>query len=793
MSLSAPTIDSRTYQSLLDDAMARIATHNPEWTNFNHSDPGITLLELFAFLTDTLLYRANLIPERNRLKFLNLLGIPLTRASSASGLITMSNDHGPLQQQSIGGGVQVQAGSVSFHTDAGLDLLPIEAQVMTKQVVTNPPPAIQAAQEALYATFAAPPATAATEFTLYETVPLDPGGGGVTLKDTADSSLWIALLVRESDAAAAAAPADLTSLIAAATAQIASTTLSLGFVPVVADVTAADLQPPSTTPAGGAVPVTVWTPSVPPDGQVPMTGGVPTPAYVPLDTQWPSAGLGAPGVVQITLPAAGSIGIWGGVDALIDGFGAMPPSLPPATASRLITWLQLQQTGADVTLLWAGINATTVTQRTHVSGEVLPAGTGEPDQTVALAHTPVIDGSVALIVTESDGTVTQWTEIDDLLAAPPEVPVPDPRLPPGSPPPARRDPDVYSLDPTTGIIRFGDGARGRRPPSGAAMQVDYDYGAGSAGNVGAGSINGGVALPPGVTVTNPVPTWGGADAESVDEAEKQTSRYLQYRDRCVTTEDFQVVTFRTPGVDLGRVEVIPATNPDLVPFTAGTSPGAVTVMVIPNSDPNNPAAPEPDNATLSAIGSYLDPRRLLTTQLFLRGPVYVPIWVSVAVTVVAGQSIADVTSAVKTALNNFLAPIDPTAPPWYLEETTSPDVNPYASRGWPLQKAVNPLELQAVASRVAGVDIVEPVLVGSGKGTVPIPMSGLELPQVAGIAVVSGQTPTPISVLQGAAGGPGATGAGGGTTTGGGGTSTGGGPSGGGPPLIPVPVIPDTC
>jgi hypothetical protein len=36
----------------------------PEWTQFNDSDPGITLLELFAFLTENLLYRQNQIPSR---------------------------------------------------------------------------------------------------------------------------------------------------------------------------------------------------------------------------------------------------------------------------------------------------------------------------------------------------------------------------------------------------------------------------------------------------------------------------------------------------------------------------------------------------------------------------------------------------------------------------------------------------------------------------------------------------------------------------------------------------------
>ena len=59
-----PIIEPRSYQDLVDEALARIPVHNPEWTNFNRSDPGVTLLELFAFLIEALGYRANQIPER---------------------------------------------------------------------------------------------------------------------------------------------------------------------------------------------------------------------------------------------------------------------------------------------------------------------------------------------------------------------------------------------------------------------------------------------------------------------------------------------------------------------------------------------------------------------------------------------------------------------------------------------------------------------------------------------------------------------------------------------------------
>src|SRR5437867_10847707 len=128
MPLTIPTLDDRTYQQLLDEALARIPVHTPEWTNFNQSDPGVTLLELFAFLTENLLYRSNQIPERNRRKFLSLLGIPLQAATSAQGIVTIANEHGPLQI-TLNAQLEVRAGQIPFRTERGLDVLPIEAQV----------------------------------------------------------------------------------------------------------------------------------------------------------------------------------------------------------------------------------------------------------------------------------------------------------------------------------------------------------------------------------------------------------------------------------------------------------------------------------------------------------------------------------------------------------------------------------------------------------------------------------------------------------------------------------------
>ena len=67
MPIRPPALDDRSFDDLVDELLSRIPAHTPEWTHPNAGDPGRTLIELFAWLGDTLLYRANLIPERQRL------------------------------------------------------------------------------------------------------------------------------------------------------------------------------------------------------------------------------------------------------------------------------------------------------------------------------------------------------------------------------------------------------------------------------------------------------------------------------------------------------------------------------------------------------------------------------------------------------------------------------------------------------------------------------------------------------------------------------------------------------
>ena len=773
MPLRVPNLSDQTYQGFLNEALARISVHNPEWTNFNDSDPGVTLIQLFAFLADNFLYRSNRVPEVNHRKFLTLLGIPLQAATPASGLVTFSNERGPLQTMTLPSDMELRAGQVPFRTLDGLDVLPVESRVYYKQSVGPPPPGLVELYQQLYQSFNQTNVVPA--FNLFQTTPLqaptsDAGSTGVhLLNDTVDGAIWIALLKRA---------ADRDSSLDDVRAAIEGKTLSLGLVPLLTDATAA-LTPVQTTAAQTSPQLLRF--ELPAGGSL-LDSDNREPRYRQLDPRTTNDVMSEPSVVQLTLPSKERLTLWDNIEPLEPGVGNLPPTLDDTNLNdRLVTWIRIRLDSGAATqagkgsfgLLWAGVNASGVRQRAHVVAEMLPRGTGEPDQVMTLAHAPVVSGSVALSIGGE-----RWDETDDLLAAAPEVPVNGAGLRPGviqAGLPARDK--VFVLNAESGELKFGDGMHGRRPAFNAAVQADYDYSVGRGGNLGPNTINAGSLLPAGVRVTNPLRTWGGTDSETVIEGEKQIPRYLQHRDRLVTAEDFDTIVRRTPGVDLGRVNIVPAFNPDLAPNEPGDAPGAVTVMVMPRFDPAHPDAPEPDRLFLNTICAYLDQRRLVTTEIFLRGPEYRDIWVSVGIRVEAGFSVAQVREAVRRALLTLLSPLPPSDPATLAALT----LEPTPPQGWPLNTAVIRLHLQAIASRVPGVFLVSDLLLAQDSNAATltsvdqVSMVGLQLPRVAGIAV--GDTALSLTDLRDQTVGRGLP-----------------GPAQPKVPLpLPVPVIPEEC
>ena len=83
MPLPLPDLDQRSYDSLLEEARNLLPAVAPAWTDYNASDPGITLIELLAYLTEIGSYRLNRVTPQQRRAWLRMLGYTVAAAGIA--------------------------------------------------------------------------------------------------------------------------------------------------------------------------------------------------------------------------------------------------------------------------------------------------------------------------------------------------------------------------------------------------------------------------------------------------------------------------------------------------------------------------------------------------------------------------------------------------------------------------------------------------------------------------------------------------------------------------------------
>ncbi|MEU0002523.1 putative baseplate assembly protein [Streptomyces microflavus] len=86
--LPTPDLDDRRFQDLMEEGLRLIARRCPEWTDHNPSDPGVTLVEAFAMMTDHMLHRLNQVPDRLYVKFLDLIGVRMLPPVAARAPVT---------------------------------------------------------------------------------------------------------------------------------------------------------------------------------------------------------------------------------------------------------------------------------------------------------------------------------------------------------------------------------------------------------------------------------------------------------------------------------------------------------------------------------------------------------------------------------------------------------------------------------------------------------------------------------------------------------------------------------
>ncbi len=140
MSFPQIKLDERSFQDLVDEAKLRIPRYTPEWTNHNVSDPGVTLIELFAYMVEQMLYQLNRVPEKNYRAFLEMIGVKLAPPNPAQAEVTFRLSASQLNAVTIPKGTEVATVRTEtqpahiFTTDEDLVIVPPKL----KYILTTP-------------------------------------------------------------------------------------------------------------------------------------------------------------------------------------------------------------------------------------------------------------------------------------------------------------------------------------------------------------------------------------------------------------------------------------------------------------------------------------------------------------------------------------------------------------------------------------------------------------------------------------------------------------------------------
>lgn len=594
MTLPEVVLDDLRFQSLVDECRTRIAELCPEWTNRNVSDPGITLIELFAWMTEQLSYRINRIPEKLNVALLSLLDVHLFPPEAARTELRLW--------------LEKAAGEE-------VEILGWATEVSTARTPGRDPVVFHIASD-----FTIKP----LELTAY-------------LLDQGDELLDV--LVRNGEARP---EGDARKAFGKPPAR--GDALLLGFSAVLdrlivrIDVTCASAHGLNIRPDSPPLRWEAWA-----WPQSDRSAGAPVskPTWVPV-TKLSDTTEGfneSDGTIELALPSGLALDRKGSYRAqwlrcvltedwvpATEGAGARGYSAAPEI-SRLST---------------AAIGATLPAQHCQrVENELLGRSDGTPGQVMRMQRAPVLGFAAGegIEVIERGGKRVQWTEVETFAHSQPED-------------------EHYILNAADGEIEFGPVVRqrdgtfrryGAIPATGAEVRVKaYRHGGGTLGNVAAGSLTHlRQSIPKVRSVTHPAAATGGVDGETLGSARARLAIELGTRNRAITAADFEELA-RTASERVARVRCL----------SGGPGQARLLVIPqVANPVYASPVELTPDEDILAALKASLEPRRLVGQTITITPPVYRVVTVVASITPAPYADRDDLERRVKERLNTFLNPV----------------------------------------------------------------------------------------------------------------------------------------
>ncbi|AUB42183.1 putative phage protein gp47/JayE [Nostoc flagelliforme CCNUN1] len=674
--LPSSHLDDRNFDDLVEECLLRIPRYCPEWTDHNISDPGITLVELFAWLTDQMLMQFNQIPRKNYIAFLELLGIRLQPPTPAQVRLTFYLSTHLLENYTIPQGIEVATErtetqeAIVFTTDQ--DLLigqPTLKHILSAPDAANTPQSLQdrtgqwhRQNDGLAVTheFELFPQKPQSGNSFYLTIEPDTPLEGTVLEiaftgaqgtptginpkhpprswEAWDGESWIKVLLQEAD----------------------DTTNGFSFNENTGD-----------------------------DDSFEQSGDV----ILHLPERWPVSSFD------------GYRGRW--IRCTLTESSDRQPGY--ANSPRIKT-IAIRTIGGSVQ----------ASQCVLVQEEILGISDGQPGQSFEVETAPILErqGEEQLLVFPVGRLPEIWQEVEDFADSKPQD-------------------RHYVVDALTGTIQFGPLIRepqtlkkqtqtraylqqvlpadrslgydlheqiieqqyGAIPPRGAEIMFSYRTGGGKQGNVQANTLRFmQTAIPYIDSVTNHHAAVNGADAESLERAVLRAPQMLRSHDRAVTASDFEALTLKGSGGAIARALCLP--------MSASQTAGSVSVCVVPQANTDLidlGRGIAPDNFNLNSalrdqVLHYLDERRLLGIQVQLQQPNYVGVSVQAEVTLEPAyknpSAQAEIIHKLKVALYRYLNPL-----------TGGPEMT-----GWPFGRPLYPSDIMALLQQTPGIQYLGAIL-----------------------------------------------------------------------------------
>jgi predicted phage baseplate assembly protein len=669
-------LDDRTFQDLVDECLLRIPRYCPEWTNYNPSDPGITLVELFAWMTDQMFQRFNQVPRRNYVAFLELLGVRLRAPNPAKTYLSFYLSGNLPQTYTIPAGTEVateqtdEQPAVVFTTEQPLRIgNPRIRHFLSAPTADDQPQSLR------------------DRFLGSWTMERDGSWHGQEVAFFNDDPQ----------------PGNCFYLVFDAQAPLEGNTLAV-------------------TLKGSPATATGINPEKPPRRWEAWNGNFWEPILL-QETEDQTQGFSFSELVrQGGNPLSGA-------DVVLHLPQEWPETIFVTYQGRWIRCLFAQplpnQAGYNSSPRIVGIHARSVGgtvlayQSALIRNEVLGESDGTPGQSFQLQGTPVLPrkSDEYLLVTPPGGVPQIWQEVLDFADSRPQ--------------------DLhYTIDSLTGRVQFGPLIResshlveqiqfrrrsqqlpgdsiylpnsentvevstasgeersyGAVPPRGSMiLMVAYRVGGGDKGNVQRGTIT--VlksAVPYVARVVNHQAASDGTNAESLEQAVVRAPRLLRTRNRAVTVEDFETLALEGGEGAIARALCMSAMKQE--------EAGQVRLLLVPQVDTTGVATNgiSPEQLNLSAnlekkVLSYLDQRRLLGVQVTCGQPEYVGVSVQTEVALepeynnTAAQQ--QILLELQSALYQFLNPIN-----------GGPE-----RRGWPFGRPVYASDIVTLLQKISGV------------------------------------------------------------------------------------------